>query len=54
MKIIVVKRILRHKKPVLIIPYFVNTREEEIVKQMLNNYNPELIQTITDIKNIKL
>lgn len=47
-------RILRHKKPILIIPYFVNTREEEIVKQMLNNYNPELIQTITDIKNIKL
>ena len=38
-----VGRILRHKFPVLIFPYFVNTREEEIVKDVTSGYNPELI-----------
>lgn len=40
-------RILRHPNPVLVIPYFVNTREEKILKnKMLKDYNPELIRTI--------
>ena len=43
MKTVVVKRILRHKSPVLIFPYFVETREEEIVKEVTSGYNPELI-----------
>lgn len=38
-----VGRILRHKEPVLIFPYFVYTREEEIVKEVTTGYNPELI-----------
>lgn len=46
-------RILRHKDPVIIIPYFQGTREEELIEKMLEDYNPELITT-TDINNIKL
>jgi membrane protein DedA with SNARE-associated domain len=38
-------RILRHKEPVIIIPYYVGTREEELKDKMLENYNPELIET---------
>lgn len=48
-------RILRHKSPIIVIPYYENTREEEIIfKEMLYNYNKELIHTITNIKDIKL
>lgn len=47
-------RVLRHKEPVIIIPYYKNTREEEIVKKMLENYNPELIQIITNLKDLKI
>ena len=36
-------RLLRHPNPLLIIPYYVGTREEEIVAKMLRNYNPTLI-----------
>ena len=46
-------RILRHKDPVIIIPYFQGTREEELVGKMLEDYNPELVTT-TDINSIKL
>lgn len=53
MKIVVVKRILRHKDPIIIIPYYKNTREEEIKDKMLEDYNPELIE-ITTINDIKL
>ena len=47
-------RILRHPSPIIIIPYFKHTRDEEIVKKMTVNYNPELIYTIKSIKDIKL
>jgi superfamily II DNA or RNA helicase len=47
-------RLLRHKEPIIIIPYYVNTREEELVKQMLENYNPELVSTITKFEDIIL
>ena len=47
-------RLLRHKEPVIIIPYYINTREEELVKQMLENYNPELVSTITKFDDIVL
>ena len=47
-------RILRHKEPIIIIPYYKNTREEELVKKMLENYNPELVSTITNIKDLKI
>jgi superfamily II DNA or RNA helicase len=32
-------RLLRHSSPVLIIPYFAHTREEELVQKMCENYN---------------
>ena len=47
-----VGRILRHKHPAIIIPYFKNTRDEEILKKMLEGYNTTNIfitNTITDI-----
>lgn len=47
-------RLLRHKKPIIIIPYYINTREEELVKQMLENYNPDLVKTITNLEDIIL
>lgn len=47
-------RILRHKDPIIIIPYYKNTREEELVTKMLEDYNPELIKTINNIKEITL
>ena len=47
-------RILRHKDPIIIIPYYKDTREEELVTKMLEDYNPKLIKTINDIKEITL
>lgn len=49
-----VGRILRHSNPILIIPYFINTREEELVKRMLENYNPDLITKILDIDELEI
>lgn len=49
-----VGRILRHKSPVIIIPFYKDTREEELVNKMLEDYNPELIKTITNIKDLTL
>lgn len=47
-------RLLRHKDPIIIIPYFINTRDEEIVNKMCADYNAELVSTITNINNIQL
>jgi superfamily II DNA or RNA helicase len=47
-------RLLRHPKPVLIIPYYVRTREEEIVNEMIKDYNPDLIKVINNINEISL
>lgn len=47
-------RLLRHPNPVIIIPYFVKTRDEEIVTKMLENYNPELVTTITNLNQLIL
>jgi len=48
-------RLLRHKSPVLIFPYYVNTREEEIINIIKENSNSNLISIISpkDIDNIK-
>ena len=48
-------RLLRHKSPILIFPYFKYSREEEIIKEIVQSYNPELIKTldVSLIKNIK-
>lgn len=47
-------RLLRHKNPVIIIPYFRNTREQELVDKMLENYNKELITVVKDVNEIEL
>lgn len=47
-------RVLRHKEPVIIIPYYKNTREEEIVVKMIENYNKDLIQVVTNINDLKI
>ena len=47
-------RLLRHKNPILIIPFFLNTREYELICKMKEDYNPELIKIINNIKEIKL
>lgn len=47
-------RILRHPKPIIIIPYYKYTRDEEIVQKMRENYNPNLIKTITNLNEIQL
>ena len=47
-------RLLRHPNPIIIIPYFVGTRDEELVNKMMLDYNPALIETINNINQIKL
>jgi superfamily II DNA or RNA helicase len=47
-------RLLRHKNPILVIPYYVDTREEELIKVMLENYNPKLVHTINSIEEIRV
>ena len=47
-------RLLRHKKPIIIIPYYKNTREEELMEKMIEDYNKDLIIIINNINNIKL
>lgn len=47
-------RLLRHPNPMIIIPYFKNTREEELVKIMLEDYNNDLVHTITKVEDINL
>lgn len=47
-------RLLRHKNPVIVVPYFKSTREEELVNNMLENYNPKLVTIIDNYKQIKI
>ena len=47
-------RLLRHPKPVIIVPYYKDTREEELIKKMVQDYNPELIHIINKIEKIKI
>ena len=49
-----VGRILRHKSPVIIIPYFENTREEELVQKMIEEYDNGSIIIVDSINDIKL
>lgn len=46
-------RSLRHKSPVIIMPYFKDTREEEIIRDtMLKDFNPDFIKTIQSVEEI--
>lgn len=47
-------RLLRHPNPVLIIPYYNNTREEEVIGKMLEDYNPELVTVVESLNQIKV
>lgn len=49
-----VGRILRHKSPVIIIPYFENTREEELVQKMIEEYDKNSIIIVDSINGIRL
>lgn len=46
-------RLLRHKSPIIIIPYFKDTREEELVEKMIIEYNKESIISVENINEIK-
>lgn len=45
-------RLLRHPSPVIIVPYYINTREEELVHKMFREYDPKLIKKISNINEI--
>lgn len=47
-------RLLRHPYPIIIIPYYKGTREEELVNKMLEDYNPELVKTVNFVEDIQL
>ena len=47
-----VGRSLRHKSPVIILPYYEATREEEIVNTMIENFKEESIHTIHSLKEL--
>lgn len=45
-------RILRHKEPKIFIIYYKDTREEELVQEMLENYNSELVTVVSNLKEL--
>ena len=45
-------RAMRHKSPVIIIPYYIHTREEEVVMKMFEGYNKEFIRTIQSVNEL--
>lgn len=45
-------RAMRHKKPTIIVPYYIASREQEIVESMFKDYNKEFIRTIHNINDI--
>lgn len=45
-------RSVRHKSPVIIMPFYEFTREEEIVKEMIKDFKPESINVIHNIKEL--
>lgn len=45
-------RSLRHPNPVIIVPFYKGTREEELVDKMIEGFNPEYIKTIYSINEI--
>lgn len=45
-------RAMRHKSPVIVIPYYKGTREEEVITKMLEGFNKDFIRTIHSIQQI--
>lgn len=46
-------RSLRHKSPVIIMPYYENTREQEILENMLKDFNKESTVTVHSLDELK-
>lgn len=46
-------RSMRHKAPVIIVPYYAGTREEELAKRMVEGFNKEYIKVIRSIQEIQ-
>ena len=49
-----VGRILRHHRPTIILVYFANSREEEIINKMISDYNQDIIHKVKDITEINI
>ena len=47
-------RIYRHKEPILIFPYFVNSKEEQTVSEIISGYKEHLIETVNNINDIRI
>jgi superfamily II DNA or RNA helicase len=45
-------RSLRHKSPVIILPYYKGTREEEIVTEMIEGFNKDAIKTAHSLQEL--
>ena len=45
-------RILRHESPVIVIPYYKDTREQELVEKMLEDYNPDLVTVLDKYEDL--
>lgn len=45
-------RSLRHKSPVIILPYYKGTREEEIVTEMIEGFNKDAIKTAYSLQEL--
>ena len=45
-------RSLRHKSPIIIMPYYESTREEEIVQEMIKDFNKDFIKTVHSLKEL--
>ena len=48
-----VKRLLRHKNPYIIVPYYRNTRDEEIVTKMFEGYEVNKIKVENLLEYLK-
>ena len=45
-------RSLRHKSPIIIMPYYENTREQEIIDEMLEDFNKDCITTVYSVSEL--
>ena len=45
-------RSLRHKSPIIIMPYYENTREQEIIEEMLEDFNGDCITTVHSVSEL--
>ena len=46
-------RALRHKSPVIIMPFYKNTREEEILTDMIKDFNPDSIHIVNSLTELQ-